>query len=111
VLTVGRQTSTMELLDGKGIKVPGLRDYAWSPAESLLAYWIPEQNESPARVSILHMPNRRVVGHKNLFNVADVRAASWRGGGAVSDGSGRRAVQDDLASGGQVFVRARRAAH
>lgn len=49
------------------------REFSWSPAENKLAYWLPEQNEIPARVTILGLPSKQELRVKNLFNVADIR--------------------------------------
>ena len=64
---------SMALLDKKSIKVEGLRDFAWSPTDNLLAYWTPDIGEAPARVSVLQIPSRTLLRAKNLFNVADCK--------------------------------------
>eukprot|EP00698_Gefionella_okellyi_P017430 TRINITY_DN5092_c0_g1_i1.p1 TRINITY_DN5092_c0_g1~~TRINITY_DN5092_c0_g1_i1.p1 ORF type:complete len:690 (+),score=178.25 TRINITY_DN5092_c0_g1_i1:41-2071(+) len=70
----------MNLLDNKSIKLQGVRDFAWSPSDNLLAYWIPEVNESPARVTLLRIPEKVEVAKKNLFNVNDC-AIYWHPNG------------------------------
>lgn len=67
------EAPSMNLNEGKAIKVPGIRDFAWSPTDLLLAFWLPEQDQSPARVTILSMPARKDVAHKNLFNVIECK--------------------------------------
>lgn len=62
----------MELLDKKHIKIEGLRDFAWNPKAHQIAYWVPELNNSPARVTVLGIPDREIIRTKNLFNVSDV---------------------------------------
>lgn len=42
--------------------------------ENVLAYWLPELQNQPARVALMAIPSRETVRTKNLFNVADV---SW----------------------------------
>lgn len=49
------------------------RDFSWSPSDNYLAYWVPEQNNIPARVTIISMPGRTEMCVRNLFNVADCR--------------------------------------
>ena len=34
------ETPSFGLLDKKSIKVSGMRDFSWSPAENILAYWV-----------------------------------------------------------------------
>lgn len=62
----------LKLVDGKIIKVEGIRDICWSPRENILAYWIPETGNAPARVCLLDMDKRELVRTKNLFMVSDV---------------------------------------
>lgn len=60
------------LLDKKSIKVTGLKDFSWSPSQNVIAYWVPEDKDAPARVCIMELPSRREIRVKNLFNVHDV---------------------------------------
>lgn len=60
------------LLEKKSIKVNGLKDFSWSPSKNLIAYWVPEDKDSPARVVIMEVPSRREIRVKNLFNVHEV---------------------------------------
>ena len=66
-------TPEMGLLDKKSLKLPGVSDFAWSPTESYLAYWIPSAENAPATVAIIELPSRRVVREKHLYNVVDIR--------------------------------------
>ena len=66
------ETPSFGLLEKKSIKIPGLKDFSWSPSKNYIAYWVPEQVDNPARVCIMEMPSRVEVRVKNLFNVADV---------------------------------------
>lgn len=45
---------------------------AKKPRENMLAYWLPEQQNQPARVALMAVPSRETIRTKNLFNVADV---------------------------------------
>lgn len=65
-------TKTMKTIDKgerKSIKVPQLKDFAWSPSDNMLTYWVPERGHLPARVVLLDMPSRTEMRSKNLFNV------------------------------------------
>ena len=66
-------TPEMGLLDKKSLKLPGVSDFAWSPTESVLAYWIPSAENAPATVAIIELPSRRVVREKHLYNVVDIK--------------------------------------
>ena len=44
-----------------------MRDFSWSPKESILAYWVAEDKDVPARVMLLEIPSRKELGVKNLF--------------------------------------------
>lgn len=67
------ETPGFGLLDKKSIKIPGLKDFSWSPNRNLLVYWVPEDTDTPARVCIMEMPSRREIRVKNLFNVSDCK--------------------------------------
>ncbi|KAG5178681.1 eukaryotic initiation factor 3b [Tribonema minus] len=66
---------SMALLDKKSLKATGIADFEWSPSTSscALAYWAPEQDNTPARVSVVEIPSRKDLRQKNLFNVSECR--------------------------------------
>lgn len=64
------------LQDKKSIKIPGFgtaQDFSWSPSQHMIAYWVPEDGDSPARVCIMEMPIREEIRVKNLFNVHECK--------------------------------------
>ena len=65
----------MTLLDKKSLKLEGVSDFLWSPAEAVLAVYQPEANagNTPARVSLWALPSRKEIRQKQLFNVSDVK--------------------------------------
>ncbi|XP_046491098.1 eukaryotic translation initiation factor 3 subunit B [Neodiprion pinetum] len=67
------ETPSFRLLNKKSIKIPGIRDFSWSPTDNVLAYWVPEDKDVPARVTLLEIPSRNEIRNKNLFNVADCK--------------------------------------
>lgn len=58
----------------KPVAVPNIdiSEFAWSPSDSHLAFWMPEVGERPARVVLLDMPSRDELAVKNLYNVSEV---------------------------------------
>lgn len=67
------ETPDFGLLDKKSITVQDVQDLTWSPSDNILAYWIAETDNQPARVILMSMPDKREVATKMLFNVAEVR--------------------------------------
>lgn len=67
------ETPKFFLLDLKSIAIPGIRSFSWSPTDNVIAYWVGEQTEVPARVTIMDIPKKREIRNKNLFNVADCK--------------------------------------
>jgi len=78
----------MGLLNKKSIKIDGVVDFEWAPAsaadreaaakagrvkDDLLAYWTPEVDNQPARVTLLSVPTQNIIRTKNLFNVSDCK--------------------------------------
>ena len=49
------------LLDKKSIKVNGIKDFSWSPTDNILAYWIAEDKDVPAKVTLVSIPSREEV--------------------------------------------------
>ncbi|KAL3273021.1 hypothetical protein HHI36_014477 [Cryptolaemus montrouzieri] len=74
------ETPSFGLLDKKSIRNPGIRDFSWSPTDNVLAYWVAEDNNGPASVTLLEIPNRNEIRKKNLFNVADCKIHWQRAG-------------------------------
>lgn len=89
---------SMGLLDKKSIKVEGVIDFEWcplgdkdrdaieawgdgsnppkgakKPRDNLIAFWLPEVANQPARATIMSIPDREVIRSKNLFNVSDCK--------------------------------------
>lgn len=64
----------MGLIDKKSIKVENIKAFEWSPGDNIISYWTPEPEVGniPARVTCMHIPSRRIVRTKNLFNVLNV---------------------------------------
>lgn len=67
------ETPSFGLLEKKSLKLPGIRDFCWSPTDNILAYWVAEDKDVPARVTLLEIPNRIDIRNKNLFSVADCK--------------------------------------
>ncbi|XP_018573654.1 eukaryotic translation initiation factor 3 subunit B [Anoplophora glabripennis] len=67
------ETPSFGLLDKKSIKVNGIRDFNWSPTDNVVAYWVAEDKDVPASVTLQELPNRNEIRKKNLFNVADCK--------------------------------------
>lgn len=65
------ETPSFGLLDKKSIKVQGIRNFSWSPTQNIIAHWVAEDKDVPARVTLLEIPGRVELRAKNLFNVAD----------------------------------------
>ncbi|GAB7357432.1 hypothetical protein MBLNU459_g8357t1 [Dothideomycetes sp. NU459] len=73
----------MNLLDKVSIKIEGIQDFEWCPAnpqridvktyEQLFCYWTPELGSQPAKVGLMSVPSKEVVRTRNLFNVSDAK--------------------------------------
>ncbi|KAF2359212.1 Eukaryotic translation initiation factor 3 subunit B [Trinorchestia longiramus] len=67
------ETPSFGLLDKKSVKINGVKDFSWSPTNNFIAYWIAENKDVPAKVSLMAIPSREEVRSKNLFNVASCK--------------------------------------
>lgn len=64
------ETPSMKLLDRRSMSAEGICEFQWSPQANILAYWAPEQDNSPAHVDLIEIPSRKVLRQKNLFSVS-----------------------------------------
>lgn len=67
------ETPSFYLLDLKSIKIPGIRNFSWSPVDNIIAYWVAELTDVPAKVTLLEIPKKRELRNNNIFNVADCK--------------------------------------
>eukprot|EP01112_Ceratiomyxa_fruticulosa_P016156 TRINITY_DN4848_c0_g1_i1.p1 TRINITY_DN4848_c0_g1~~TRINITY_DN4848_c0_g1_i1.p1 ORF type:complete len:666 (-),score=150.28 TRINITY_DN4848_c0_g1_i1:61-2058(-) len=74
------ETPSMGLLDKTSLKIPGVKDFSWSPTQHLLAYFVPENGNSPAKVVVVEIPSRKEVRQKNWVNVSSVKM-HWQSDG------------------------------
>lgn len=74
------QVPTMGLLDKKSFKVQNVQECLWSPTQNVLAYWVPEKDNIPARVALLEIPSRKMLREKHLYSVQDVKL-HWQDSG------------------------------
>jgi uncharacterized protein with WD repeat len=66
------ETPSMGLMGKKSIKVENLMEFSWSPTDNRIAYWTPEKDNVPARVTLIDIPSRNIVRTKNFFGVLGV---------------------------------------
>ncbi|CAN8063780.1 unnamed protein product [Agarophyton chilense] len=66
------QTLDMGVVDKKSMKIPHVRGFAWSPTSNIMAYWTPEVNDSPARVTVVELPSKKEIRQKALYSVSSI---------------------------------------
>lgn len=96
------EVPSMGLLGKKSLKIEGVQDFEWAPLsdkerdeledeamgkpktgkpgparENIIAFWTPEMQNQPARVTLMSLPSRIPIRSKNLFNVHDVRSSFY----------------------------------
>uniref|UniRef100_A0A673NIX5 Eukaryotic translation initiation factor 3 subunit B n=1 Tax=Sinocyclocheilus rhinocerous TaxID=307959 RepID=A0A673NIX5_9TELE len=57
----------------KSLKINGIKDFSWSPGDNIIAFWVPEDKDIPARVTLMQLPSRNEIRVRNLFNVVDCK--------------------------------------
>eukprot|EP00871_Galdieria_phlegrea_P003094 jgi/Galph1/3786/GphlegSOOS_G2505.1 len=62
----------MTLLDKRSMRIPDVVDFCWSPVDSIVAYWQPELENNPAKVTLVEMPSRREIRQKAVYSVANI---------------------------------------
>lgn len=66
------ETPGMGLLDKRSLKIANVRHFAWSPTDDIIAFWTPEVENSPARVTLMKIPEREEIRQKALYSVARI---------------------------------------
>lgn len=74
------EVPSMNLLGSKSFKIPDVQECLWSPTQNILAYWVPEKDNIPAKVALMEIPSRKLIREKHLYNVADVKL-HWQASG------------------------------
>lgn len=64
-------TATMELVGGKALKISGIKEFAWSPSDNYLSYFVPEIKDKPAHTVLISVPNMTELRRTTLYNVKD----------------------------------------
>lgn len=67
------QTSDMYMIGKKSIELQGIQDFEWSPAEPLLAVYTAECGQTPARVTLMRIPDKAELRQKNMYSVSDAK--------------------------------------
>ncbi|CAI0413995.1 unnamed protein product [Linum tenue] len=69
------ETETFSLIDKKSMKIENVMDFTWSPADPIIALFVPELGggNQPARVSLVQIPGKQELRQKNLFSVSDCK--------------------------------------
>lgn len=97
------ETPTMDLLDKKSIKIQNVKDFAWSPSQNLLAYWVPEVTGFPASVGVLELPSRTVKREKHLFNALDIKLHWHPQGDFLSVKVARKKTKKTITTNFEIF--------
>ncbi|GAB2300311.1 Eukaryotic translation initiation factor 3 subunit B [Dionaea muscipula] len=74
------ETETFTLIDKRSMKVENVLDFSWSPVDPILALFVPEIGNQPARVSLIQIPGKEELRQKNLFSVSDCKMF-WQSSG------------------------------
>lgn len=67
------EVENFRLIGNKSMKIPGLRDFAWSPTDNIISYWTPEDRDTPARLNIVSIPEKNILSNRNLYSVAECK--------------------------------------
>ncbi|KAF3948983.1 hypothetical protein CMV_025082 [Castanea mollissima] len=65
------ETKTFGLIDNEPLKAENVMDFCWSPTDPVIALFVPTDADEmqPARVSLIHVPNKEELKKKNLNGV------------------------------------------
>jgi len=67
------EAPSMTLIDQKSLKIPGLKDFAVSPSDPIISYFVPERDNKPASVVLIDIPSKKERRSKNLMAVGDCK--------------------------------------
>ncbi|KAI3898181.1 hypothetical protein MKW92_016179 [Papaver armeniacum] len=80
------ETQNFTLIDKKSLRVENVLDFSWSPADPIIALFVPELDggNQPAKVSLVQIPGKEELRQKNLYGVIDCKMY-WQGNGEYLD--------------------------
>eukprot|EP01083_Nonionella_stella_P109723 320259_1 len=67
------ETPSMKLLGKESISIRNLATFEWSPSDHLISYTVPENENMPARVAIIDIPSRELIGNRSLQLVSSLK--------------------------------------
>eukprot|EP00172_Hildenbrandia_rubra_P004204 Plantae.Rhodophyta-Hildenbrandia_rubra.ctg8050.p1 GENE.Plantae.Rhodophyta-Hildenbrandia_rubra.ctg8050~~Plantae.Rhodophyta-Hildenbrandia_rubra.ctg8050.p1 ORF type:complete len:537 (-),score=137.80 Plantae.Rhodophyta-Hildenbrandia_rubra.ctg8050:662-2272(-) len=65
-------TENFSLLDKKSMKIPHIASFIFSPKANIIAYWTPEVNSIPARVTLIDAGTKKELRQTALFSVSHI---------------------------------------
>ncbi|MCL7040899.1 hypothetical protein MKW94_002648 [Papaver nudicaule] len=76
------ETGNFTLIDKKSLRVENVLDFSWSPADPIIALFVPELDggKQPAKVSLVQIPGKGELRQKNVFSVIDSKMY-WQSNG------------------------------
>lgn len=74
------ETPSMGLLNKKSVRIPDVQDFSWSPSDNFISYWVPEDEQKPARVALMSIPERQQVMSRNIYSVKECKM-TWQENG------------------------------
>jgi len=67
------ESTTFKAIKGGGIKIQNIREFSWSPTDNVIACWIPENGNIPAKIQMIEVPSCKTVRAHNLFQVSECK--------------------------------------
>jgi len=64
---------SMDLLDKKSIKAPGIREFSWSPTDLMLSYFLPALETRAPTLFIIDIPSKKEKRSKVLFDAVECK--------------------------------------
>lgn len=71
---------SMQLLDSKSIAAANCLDFAWSPASSMLSYWVPATGNQPSLINVVSIPSKENLCSRKLVDMTDGKL-QWQSDG------------------------------
>ncbi|KAK9269021.1 hypothetical protein L1049_001211 [Liquidambar formosana] len=69
------ETKTFAPIDGKPLRVENVLDFSWSPVDPILALFVSAHDSASqsSGVTLIKIPSKEELKHKNLFNLSDCK--------------------------------------
>jgi len=75
---------TTKTFEEKILKIDNISDFSFCPNKSIISYWIPENDTTPAKVALIEIPTKKELCSKSFYGAYDISTMWCKSGNFVA---------------------------